>query len=221
MQYTIPAPLVSLTVSSDVVAMGLANNVLILIELARPDQIIKLQIPRKPSEMTLYKVFLDPSGRHVLITSLQGENYYVYKGWKRPKLLRSFKMVIECVAWNRPGLLSSTTSSTKEILIGSRNGTLYEACLDSEDDFFKSQERYLQSVYTLTDRQPVTGVDFVYFPPSDFKKSLVLVTTATRVYQFVGKVDRRSDDAGKVFNTLFATYQDMVPSEFHEILGLI
>lgn len=196
--------------------MGLANNILILIELSRPDQVIRLQIPRKTSEMTLYKVFLDPSGRHVLVTSLQGENYYVFKGWKKPKPLRSFKMIIECVAWNRPGLLSSTTTSTKEILIGSRNGVLYEACLDAEDDFFKSQERYLQSVYTLPDRQPITGVDFVYFPPSDFKKGLVLVTTATRVYQFVGKVDRRSDDAGKVFNTLFAAYQDMVPSGFSQ-----
>ncbi|GJJ08739.1 hypothetical protein Clacol_002958 [Clathrus columnatus] len=218
-QYTIPAPLVSLAVSSDVVAMGLSNNFLILIELSRPDQVIKLQLPRKPSEMTLYKVFLDPSGRHVIITSLQGENYYIYKGWKKFKPLR-FKTIIECVAWNRPALLSSATTSTKEILLGDRNGVLYEACLDAGEELFKSLEKYVQSVYTLPDRQSVTGIDFVYFPPSDFKKGLVLVTTATRIYQFVGKVDRRSDDAGKVFNTLFAAYQDLVPSEqFMELPG--
>jgi vacuolar protein sorting-associated protein 18 len=212
-QYAIPAPLISLAVSSDMVAMGLSNNVLILIELAHPDQVTKLQIARKPSEMTIHKLFLDPSGRHLLVTSQQGENYYLYKGWKRPKPLRSFKMVIESVAWNRPALLSSTGStSTKEILLGGRNGTIYEASLDAEDDFFKSQERYLHSVFTLPERQPITGIDFVYFPPPDFKKGLVMVTTASRIYQFVGNLDRRSDDAGKVFNTLFAAYQDTAPS---------
>lgn len=194
------------------VAMGLSNNMLILIELAHPDQVIKLQIPRKPSEMTIHKLFLDPSGRHLLITSHQGENFYLHKGWKKPKPLRSFKMVIESVAWNRPALLSSPTStSTKEILLGGRNGTIYEASLDAEDDFFKSQERYLHSVFTLPERQPITGIDFVYFPP-EFKKGLVMVTTASRIYQFLGNLDRRSDDAGKVFNSLFAAYQDTAPS---------
>ncbi|KAF8525048.1 Pep3/Vps18/deep orange family-domain-containing protein [Hysterangium stoloniferum] len=218
-QYAIPAPLVSLAVSSDMVAMGLSNNTIILIELAHPDQVIKVPITRKPSEMTIYKVFLDPSGRHLLVTSQQGENYYLYKGWKKPKALRSFKMVIESVAWNRPALLSATTStSTKEILLGGRNGTIYEACLDAEDDFFKSQERYLQSVFTLQERQPITGIDFVHFPPSDFKKGLVVVTTASRIYQFVGNIDRRTDDAGKVFNTLFAAYQDTAP-KFLELPG--
>lgn len=212
-QYAIPAPLISLAVSSDMVAMGLSTNVLILIELARPDRVVKLQIPRKPSEMTIHKIFLDPSGRHLLVTSQQGENHYLYKGWKKPKPLRSFKMVIESVAWNTQALLSSTTStSTKEILLGGRNGTIYEASLDAEGDFFKSQERYLHSVFTLPERQPITGVEFVCFPPPEFKHGLVVVTTASRIYQFVGNLDRRSDDAGKVFNTLFAKYHDTVPS---------
>jgi len=125
-------------------------------------------------------------------------------------------MVIESVAWNRPALLTNTTStSTREILIGARNGTIYEASLDARDDFFKSQERYIQSVFTLPERQPITGIDFVHFPPNDFKKGLVLVTTKERIYQFVGNLDRRSDDAGKVFNTLFAAYGDTVPSELN------
>ncbi|KIJ45146.1 hypothetical protein M422DRAFT_251339 [Sphaerobolus stellatus SS14] len=218
-QYEIPAPLVSVAVSSDMLAMGLANNALIFLELTPPNGVTQLQIPRKPQEVSIYKIFLDPSARHLLITSQQGVNYYLYKGWKKPKPLRSFKMVIESVAWNRPALLTSPNStSTKEILIGARNGTIYEASLDAEDDFFKSQERYLQAVFTLPERQPITGIDFVHFPPSDFKKGLVLVTTASRIYQFVGNLDRRSDDAGKVFNTLFAAYGDTVP-RFIELHG--
>lgn len=100
------------------------------------------------------------------------------------------------------------------MLIGGRNGTIYEAVLDAEEDFFKSQERYLQPVFTLPERHPVTGLKFDMFPPLDPKQALVLVTTATRIYQFVGIPDRRSEEGGRVFSALFGSYRDTVPSEY-------
>ena len=149
--------------------MGLSNSSMILIvmiELSHPEQVIKISIQRKPSEMTLYKVFLDPSGRHLIVTSTQGENWYMYRGWKKFKQLKNFKMVIESIAWNKAALLSSSNfTSTKEILVGGRNGTVYEALLDAEEDFFKSQERYIYPVFTLPERQPVTGLYFQLLPP--------------------------------------------------------
>ncbi|KAI0652186.1 Pep3/Vps18/deep orange family-domain-containing protein [Trametes meyenii] len=211
-QCPLSAPLVSLVVSSDSLFMGLANNLIIEIELSRAEQFIRIQIPRKPTEFSIYKLFLDPSGRHLLVTSMQGENWYFYRGWKKPKQLKGFKMIIESVAWNKAALLSSTHStSTREMLIGARNGTIYEAVLDAEEDFFKSQERYLQPVFTLPERHPVTGLKFDTFPPLDPKKALVLVTTPTRIYQFVGIPDRRSDEGGRVFSALFASYRDAAP----------
>ncbi|TFY83521.1 hypothetical protein EWM64_g503 [Hericium alpestre] len=211
-QYTLPASLISLVVSSDLLAMGLSSNVIILIELAHAEQVVKIQIPRKPTEMTIHKIFLDPSGRHLLITSQQGENWYLYKGWKKPKQLKTFKMVIESVAWNKAALLSSShLTSSREILIGGRNGTIYEALLDAEEDFFKSQDRYLQPVFSLPERHPITGLAFDYFPPLDHKKALILVTTPSRIYQFIGAPDRRSEDGGRVFTGLFASYRDIAP----------
>ncbi|KAM5530109.1 hypothetical protein V8D89_016218, partial [Ganoderma adspersum] len=211
-QCPLSAPLVSLVVSSDSLYMGLANNLIIQIELSRAEHFIRIQIPRKPSEFTIHKLFLDPSGRHLLVTSLQGENWYFYRGWKKPKQLKSFKMVIESVAWNKAALLSSSHStSTREMLIGARNGTIYEAVLDAEEDFFKSQERYLQPVFTLPERHPVTGLKFDTFPSLDPKKALVVATTATRIYQFVGIPDRRSEDGGKMFSALFGSYRDTAP----------
>ena len=194
--------------------MGLANNLIIQIELSRAEQFIRIQIPRKPTEFTIHRLFLDPSGRHLLVTSLQGENWYFYRGWKKPRQLKSFKMIIESVAWNKAALLSSSHStSTREMLIGARNGTIYEAVLDAEEDFFKSQERYLQPVFTLPERHPVAGLRFDTFPPLDPKKALVMATTATRIYQFVGIPDRRSEDGGKMFSALFGSYRDTAPSE--------
>ncbi|RPD81956.1 hypothetical protein L226DRAFT_528166 [Lentinus tigrinus ALCF2SS1-7] len=211
-QCPLSAPLVSLVVSSDSLYMGLANNLIIQIELSRAEQFIRIQIPRKPTEFNIHKLFLDPSGRHLLVTSVQGENWYFYRGWKKPRQLKSFKMIIESVAWNKAALLSSAHStSTREMLIGARNGTIYEAVLDAEEDFFKSQERYLQPVFTLPERHPVTGLKFDMFPPLDVRKALVLVTTATRIYQFVGIPDRRSEDGGRVFSALFGSYRDTAP----------
>jgi vacuolar protein sorting-associated protein 18 len=212
-QYTLPAPLISLVVSSDMLAMGLTSNLIVMIELSHSDQVVKIQIPRKPTEMTIHKLFLDPSGRHLLVSSTQGENWYLYRGWKKPKQLKSFKMVMESVAWNKPALLSSSNAtSTREILIGGRNGTVHEAVLDAEEDFFKSQERHMQLVFSLPERQPVTGIRFDGFPPSDPNKVLVIVTTPSRIYQFVGAPDRSSQDGGKVFSGLFNSYRDTAPS---------
>lgn len=199
--------------------MGLANNFIFLIELSHAEQVVRIPIQRKPTDFTIYKVFLDPSGRHLIVTSTQGENWYLFRGWKKPKQLKTFKMVIESVAWNRAALLSSThATSTREMLIGARNGSIYETVLDAEEDFFKSPDRYCQHVYSLSEKPAITGIKFDFFPPSDAKKALVIVTTASRIYQFVGSPDRRLEegrDTGRVFMGLFASYKDMVPSKYH------
>lgn len=211
-QYTVPAPLVSLAVSSDLLVMGMLPNEIVMIELTRADQIIRMTIPR--NEFTLHKVFVDPSGRHIVVTSTQGENWYLFKGWKKPKLLKSFKMVIESMAWNKTALLSSGGStSSREILIGARNGTIYEGLLDAEEDFFKSPDRHIQSVYSTQERQPITGIKFDIFPPQQGTKALVIATTPSRIYQFVGSPDRKSEEGGRVFGKLFAKYRDTAPSE--------
>ncbi|KAH7912578.1 Pep3/Vps18/deep orange family-domain-containing protein [Hygrophoropsis aurantiaca] len=211
-QYTLPAPLVSLAVSSDILAMGLSSNVIVLIELSHAEQVVKIPITRKPTEMTIHKIFLDPSGRHLIITSIQGENWYLYRGWKKPRQLKSFKMVIESVAWNKAALLSSPHSmSTREFLIGTRNGAIFEAVLDAGEDFFKSQERYLQLLFSLPEKHPVTGIKFELFPAADPRNALIIVTTPSRIYQFVGTPERRSDEGGRVFSSLFAAYRDTTP----------
>lgn len=131
-------------------------------------------------------------------------------------------MVIESIAWNRPFVLSAPhLTSTRELLIGARNGTIYEAALDAEEDFFKPHDRYLNAVFTLPERHPITGISFDFFPPTDPRKALVVVTTPSRIYQFVGVPDRRPDEAGKVFSGLFASYRDTAPSELIIYLYLV
>ncbi|KAJ7071163.1 Pep3/Vps18/deep orange family-domain-containing protein [Mycena amicta] len=208
-QYVFPAPLVAFVVCSDMLAMALSTNIIVLIELSRSDQVVQIPIPRKPNEMAIYKIFMDPSGRHIIITSTQGENWYLYRGWKKPKPLKSFRMVIECIAWNRAALLSASyAKSTREMLIGSQNGLLFEALIDAEENLFQSPDRYLQQVHALRDR--ITGVKFDFFPPSDPRRVLVLLTTDTRLYQYAGLPDRRSEDGSRVFSGFFANAQAQI-----------
>lgn len=210
-QYAFPAPLVAFVVCSDMLAMALSNNVVVLIELSHSDQVIKIQIPKKPSELTVHKIFMDPSGMHVIVTSTQGENFYMSRPWKKFRALKSLKLVIESIAWNKAALLSSR-GTTREMLIGGRNGTIYEALLDKDEDFlFRSQERYFQPVFSLPERHPITGIRFDIFPPSNPRRALVIVTTVSRIYQFVGPIEK--DDVIGRFSPLFATYRDIAPSE--------
>lgn len=194
--------------------MAIASNVIVLIELSHPEQVLQIPIPRKPMEMSIYKLFLDPSGRHLIITSQQGENWYLFRGWKKPKPLRSFKIVIESIAWNRPALLSMPHStSTREMLIGTRNGGIYEAVVDAAEDLFKSQDRYLQQLFSLPEKAPITGIRLDLLPPSDPRAALIIVTTPSRIYQFFGAPDRRPEESGRVFTSLFAAYKETAPSK--------
>lgn len=190
-------------------AMALSTNVIVLIELSHSDQVIKIPIQRKPADMTIYKIFMDPSGRHIIITSTQGENWYMCPPWKKPRPLKSFRMVIESVAWNKAALLSASYAKSTQILIGGQNGVVYEALIDAEEDFFKSPDRSLQTVLTLRERHPITGIKFDFFPPSNPQKALVILTTDTRVYQYVGAPNRQSEDGSRVFSNLFSGQPQM------------
>ena len=44
-------------------------------------------MPKRSSGLEVHKMFLDPTGSHLLISTKPGENFYLYKGWKKPKAL--------------------------------------------------------------------------------------------------------------------------------------
>jgi hypothetical protein len=58
--------------------------------------------------------------------------------------------------------------------------SLASALLDAEDDFFRSQEHYLQPVYILPQHASVTGLNSDFFPPNNPTRALTVTTTARR-----------------------------------------
>ncbi|KAG8747248.1 hypothetical protein FRC10_001864 [Ceratobasidium sp. 414] len=184
----------------------------------------ELSLGKKPQEATVHKMFLDPSAKHLLITTTQGDNYYIFEGWKKAKQLSKLKMVIECVAWNEEKLSplspisSQSGTSTHEILLGGRNGTIYEALISPAEEFFKSPDRYVQPIYSVPDKQPVSGIKFERLR-DDPARAVVVIATASRLYQLTGVLGTKADtDGSRVFEGLFASYRD-APAKYMEIPG--
>ncbi|EOD47588.1 putative vacuolar protein sorting protein [Neofusicoccum parvum UCRNP2] len=148
---------------SDFVAAEVANNVLILafetgrilrFDLDSPEDIDDVDLPKRPAEIgVIRRMFLDPSASHLIITTTLAENYYLHTQSRQPKALSRLKGVpIESVAWNP----SEPTASTREILIGASDGTVYEVYIEPSAEFYRREERYLKAVHKADG--PVVGL---------------------------------------------------------------
>lgn len=121
--------------------------------------------------------------------------------------------MITSIAWNKRASLSSTC--TREILIGANNGVVYETCLEPTDEFFKREEKYVIQLFSLHEStMPITGLSFERFP-SNRRKYLIMLSTPTRLYHFVGSVrytntsNTATDNVGEkaLFELVFAEYE--------------
>ncbi|PWZ03605.1 hypothetical protein BCV70DRAFT_170440 [Testicularia cyperi] len=235
------------------------------------------QPPPDPSTLGPHKMFSDASGKHLILAMRNGDNYYWASGWKKARLLPRWKgMVIESVAWNKESLTASsassnhtkrrgqpaqsTLSSTREILLGTRSGEIFEALIvapigsDPDDgDFFDKLarrtggggaergdvDRVLRRMIALPERQAVTGLTAEPFPKStstaqqrteagtsagsERRKAVVVATTSTRIYEFVGVLGKsRSDESESqsLYESLFQPYRgDAVPNLKSELPG--
>ncbi|KAF0458989.1 vacuolar protein sorting protein 18 [Gigaspora margarita] len=217
-QFQPPSPIVAMSVSNEVLVMALESNHILRIDLQQAHNVEDIEVLRKSNEVKIYKIFFDPTGRHLLITTEQGDNFYIFEKWKKAKVLSKFKgITIESVGWNKT--VGTSDISTKKILIGSRNGSIFEAEIESTDEYFKRGEKYLKQVYSLTDHQPVTGLRVEEFPAIP-RKYFILATTPTRIYQFIGQANPSSDmDGGSMFESLFSKYS--FSPDFQEIPGTL
>ncbi|MCJ1283008.1 hypothetical protein MMC26_002335 [Xylographa opegraphella] len=199
------------SISSDFVAAQVANNVLVLalstgrvlrIDLDSPADIDDIDLPKKSSEIGLIRrMFLDPSASHLIITTTFGENYYLHTQSKQPKALSRLKGVtIESIGWN-PSL---PTASTREILVGASDGNIYETYIEQSNEFYRREEKYLKSVYKISDGA-VTGiwVDILDSRP-DVRR--ILIASPNRLLHFAGRIGRHGQEgSGSIFTKLFET----------------
>lgn len=217
-------PTASLAVSNNQLALVMSNKVLLRIDLSKKDP--------QPEEIDLMKfggdkynqskvghLFMDSKGNHLLISLISRDGLncvdalHLGRGSKKPKSTGKMKShVVTAIAWGRN---NASETNTGPILIGTSRGFIFETELSTSDSSFASVEQYWKQVFDIGKGNPVviTGLEFFAFSGKD-TKHFVLVTTPSRLYQFVGQVGAANDPP--VTQAIFTLYSE-APERFLEI----
>lgn len=151
------------------------------------------------------RMFLDPTASHLLICTTLGENYYLHSQSKSPRPLGRLRGVpIESVAWN-PSL---PTASTREILLGAADGNIYEASIETSNEFYKKEVKHLKSLHKLPDG-PITGL-WVDNLQGKVDLRRVIIGTPSRLFHLTGRIGYSHDGSGSVYTKLFESEQPIV-----------
>ncbi|KAF2484672.1 Pep3/Vps18/deep orange family-domain-containing protein [Neohortaea acidophila] len=206
-------------ISADFVAAQVANNVLILalstgkilrFDLDNAEDIDDIDLPKRPAEVgVIRKLFLDPSASHLIVSTTLGENYYLHTQSRQPKPLSRLKGVhIESVAWNP----SQPTASTREILVGSADGNVYETYIEPSTEFYRREEKYVKNVYNAQDGAVVGIYAEILAGRPDTRR--VMIATHHRLLHFTGRTGRQgTEGSGSIYSKLFESESPAV----HEI----
>ena len=213
-----PDPIRHMCICNSHLVMGMSTNILLFIDLEHPDSPNEVELP-KSADDSISSMFLDPSGRHLIVSMKSGENYYLMYGAKKAKVLAKLKgQKITSVGWNQRGV---TETSTDAILLGTSKGVILETKLVTTEDthlFSASVEQYVKQLHSFSS-VPVTGISFDTKPSSvGHTEYFILVIVGSRLIQFIGSVSSSADPP--IFQSVFARYSDM-PEYFVELPGKI
>eukprot|EP01112_Ceratiomyxa_fruticulosa_P020451 TRINITY_DN6960_c0_g1_i1.p1 TRINITY_DN6960_c0_g1~~TRINITY_DN6960_c0_g1_i1.p1 ORF type:complete len:978 (+),score=224.54 TRINITY_DN6960_c0_g1_i1:223-3156(+) len=201
-----------MVVSSNSLVMGLSNCHIIRINLQAAEEIEDIEISRRPDDR-IHRIFLDPTGCHLLISMATEDNYYIHSSWKKPKLMPKLKgILVESMSWD---IFKQNSPTNVSVMLGTSKGRIYVASIEATEQRFmellgSAIDLAIKQVYNLNERMPITGLRVERFPPSPSEptKYFVIATTPTRIYQFIG---------GPNFESLFSNYE--VNPGFQELPG--
>jgi len=213
-----PDPITHMCVCNSHLVMGMSTNILLCIDLDHPDSPNEVELLKSVDD-GIGSMFLDPSGRHLIVSMKSGENYYLTYGAKKAKAVAKLKgHKITCVGWNQHAV---TESSTDAVLLGTSKGSILETKLIAAEDthlFSASVEQYVKKLHSFS-AVPVTGIEFDKMPSSGgHTEYFILVTLGNRLFQFIGSIPSSPDPP--IFHSVFARYSDM-PEHFVELPGKI
>ena len=176
----------------------------------------------------VHSLFLDPSGRHCIISLRSRDNLYLSRASKKGvrHLTKAKGHLIEVVAWNRA---NTSDTSTGEILLGTSDGAIYETVIQSQDEgrfFSATADSYFRQVFKVSDRLTGLELDEIRYASgvggssssgSSLQRFFVIATTPTRLYQFSGGVPQNAEPP--IFQHLFEPYSNLPGGEpqFKEI----
>eukprot|EP00794_Sanderia_malayensis_P016888 gene16888-18594_t len=208
------ASIVDFAISNNFAAIALENNQINRLDFYNPSEIDSVDITKRTDDQ-IHKIFLDPSGRHMIVCMKSLESFYLGRNNKKPKVLQKFKThQIDSIGWNKVNMNETTTG---EILIGTSKGLIFETEIEAEEKFLiqMGAERYFKMVYSINVGEAVIGLHIERFPDSD-RKFFIMATTRSRLYQFIGE----STAEPPIFSTIFAVF-DPNPAPYLELPGML
>ncbi|KAJ3423692.1 vacuolar protein sorting-associated protein 18 [Anaeramoeba flamelloides] len=176
--YSSPSKLRHVFASNDCLVLALQNNKILRIVLSDTDNLEDI-IWTNENQPCIYKLFLSPNGRLMIISSLTRE-CYIHKYMKKSKnqLMKIEKLqdeYITSVCWE----IKNQKTQRESALIGTNTGKIYFL------DLKKNKKVSIKELYQIPNSTPIHGI---YFHPVDLKKTtwILLVTTNNTIFQFFG-----------------------------------
>ncbi|GMJ05536.1 vacuolar protein sorting 18 [Hibiscus trionum] len=173
-----------MTAGNDVIVLGTSKGWIIRHDFGVGDSSeIDLSVGR-PGEQSIHRVFVDPGGSHCIATVVGNggaDTFYTHAKWTKPRVLSRLKgLVVNAVAWNRQQI---TEASTREVILGTENGQLYEIAVDEKD----KKEKYIKPLYELAELpEAIMGLQMETAILSNGSRYYVMAVTPTRLYSFTG-----------------------------------
>ncbi|XP_022148071.1 vacuolar protein sorting-associated protein 18 homolog [Momordica charantia] len=169
---------------NDVILLGTSKGWVIRYDFGVGDSIdFDLSVGR-PGEQSIHSVFVDPGGSHCITTIVGGggaDTFYMHAKWSKPRLLTTLKgLVVNAVAWNRQHI---TEASTKEVILGTENGQLFELAVDEKE----KKEKYVKFLFELAELpEAFMGLQMETTGMLNGMRYYVMAVTPTRLYSFTG-----------------------------------
>ncbi|XP_042039227.1 vacuolar sorting protein 18-like isoform X1 [Salvia splendens] len=169
---------------NDVIVLGTSKGWVIRHDFGVGDSFdIDLSVGR-PGEQSIHRVFVDPGGSHCIATVVGGgtsDTFYTHAKWAKPRILTRLKgLLVNTVAWNRQHI---TEAYTKEIILGTENGQLYEVSVEEKD----KKEKYIKFLFELNELpEEFTGLQMETTGTNNGIRYYVMAVTPTRLYSFTG-----------------------------------
>lgn len=129
------------------------------------------------------QVFIDHTGNHVVVSLVDGENYYVHQSSKKMHFLRNLNNeVVNAVLWDT---IDGTPNFTKNILLGTASGRIYETALERSLKAFKFVKRTEVGAEIVD-----LHCELLSNAPGQPRKLCIIVTTVKgQTFQFLGGPD--------------------------------
>lgn len=83
-RYAPAAPITGMVTANEQLVMAMANGRILRLHLANASEPDDIEVTRKEGD--IHRLFLDPTGSHLVIALKSEETYYLHKSWKKPKV---------------------------------------------------------------------------------------------------------------------------------------